>query len=232
MAERPIFIPWFEGQSLVKEKSVSFKWNPGLAIAQKRKNIEALHQAAALRQITPILECSTKSLDTLGSKLSAFNLQLITDCYGRLTLECAFQGSKVFEKGGPYTDLYRRDSRDAKGDVRLQESGVLIGFSFENQQYPLKPKTAFYDWLFIRSLYPHREYLRRLRQYAAFSDIEFNPERSINCQARSTALFVALEMKGLLERCHNSFGFFSEVLAPDALAQPHSQGEAQGTFSL
>lgn len=228
MAERPIFIPWIEGKRLVKEVTVAFVWNPGLAITQKRKNIDALHKAAALRQITPVLECSTKSEKELGKRLSAFNLKLPTKTYGSLTLECAFQGSKVFENGGPYTDLYLRDSRDAKGDERLQTSGVLTGFSFEDRRYPLIPKTAFYDWLFVRSLYPHREFLRELKQYAAFSDIEFNPERSINCQARATALFVALEMKGLLEQSHNSFEFFSEVLAPDSRAQPHSQEEAQG----
>ncbi len=90
------------------------------------------------------------------------------------------------------------------------------------------PKTAFYDWLFIRCLYPHREYLHRLHIYAAFSDIEFNPDRSINCQARSTALFVALQKKDLLDDCQKSFGYFSKILMPDSLAQPHSQDEAQG----
>jgi hypothetical protein len=230
MAERPIFIPWIEGSRLVKEVSVSFVWNPGLAITQKRKNIDALHKAAALKQIFPVLECSTKSDNALGSRLSAFNLKVGTAAYGELTLECAFQGSKVFENGGPYEDLYRQTSRAAKGDERLKRSGGLVAFSFEGHRYPLMPKTAFYDWLFIRSLYPHREYLRRLDRYAAFSDIEFNPERSINCQARSTAIFVALERKGLLEQCHSSFRFFSDILAPDAIVQPHSQNEAQGSL--
>ena len=35
-----------------------------------------------------------------------------TKHYGRIKLELAFQGSKVFERGGPFTDLYR------KGDMR------------------------------------------------------------------------------------------------------------------
>lgn len=35
--------------------------------------------------------------------------------------------------------------------------------------------------------------------YDAFTDIEFNPQKSINCQAYSIALFVALTKRNLLE---------------------------------
>jgi hypothetical protein len=56
-----------------------------------------------------------------------------------------------------------------------------------------------YDWLYINAIYPHREWLVRLNRYAGFTDIEFNPERSVNCQARSCALFVSLMTKGLLD---------------------------------
>jgi Aldo/keto reductase family len=37
------------------------------------------------------------------------------------------------------------------------------------------------DW------FTHREWLERLYRYAGFTDIEFNPSKSINCQARSCA---------------------------------------------
>ena len=119
--------------------------------------------------------------------------------HGEMPLECAFQGSKVFERGGPYTDLYGADVRDAKRDPRLRDSGVLIAFDFEGITFPLEPRTAFYDWLYVNAIYPHREWLMRLNRYAGFTDIEFNPERSVNCQARSCALFVSLMAKGLLE---------------------------------
>lgn len=46
------------------------------------------------------------------------------------SVETAFQGSKVFEKGGPYVDLLNGTSRDAKKDMRLKESGNLIEFLF------------------------------------------------------------------------------------------------------
>ncbi len=37
--------------------------------------------------------------------------------------------------------------------------------------------------------------------YEAFTDIEFNPNKSINCQARSVAIAVGLKKAGILEKC-------------------------------
>ena len=39
-----------------------------------------------------------------------------------------------------------------------------------------------------------------LIKYNAFTDIEFNDEKSKNCQARSVAIAVSLYKKGLLEK--------------------------------
>jgi len=228
MALRPIFIPWVDGLRLVQEVSVPFEWSPGLAPIQKKKNVIALHASAKQMGFAPLLEVSTKSESTLGQRLSAFNLKVATENHGTISLECAFQGGKVFENGGPFTDLYLSDSREAKRDERLTTSGKLVGFSFERQAFPIVPKTAFYDWLFIRSLFEHREYLKRLHDFAGFSDIEFNPKRSINCQARSCALFVALQKKGVLEEAFQSPKRFIEILTPDSFAQPHSQDIGQG----
>lgn len=227
MAERPIFIPTPESPRLVTEKLVEFVWNPGLAPIQKKKNVAALHQAAAERGFAPMLECSTKSEEVLGQRLSAFNLKVDTDLHGIITLECAFQGSKVFANGGPYTDLFNADSREAKKDSRLKDSGRLVKFRFEGQDFPITPQTAFYDWLFIKSLYPHRDYLKRLDKYAAFSDIEFNPERSINCQARSAALFVSLQTQGILEECVMSPLKFIEIRSVDLFPRAEKASGAQ-----
>ena len=44
--------------------------------------------------------------------------------------------------------------------------------------------------------------------FKAFTDIEFNPETSLNCQAWSCALYVALQNRGLLEDAmHDSTSF-------------------------
>lgn len=227
MAERPIFMPSQKTGRLVDEISVSFIWHSGLAPSQKKKNIQELHGAAAKRGYAPLLEVSTKSEEKLGQRLSAFNLKVELDDGGIISLECAFQGSKVFENGGPYADIFGSDSREAKRDARLTNSGKLIGFRFEGQDFPLIPKTVFYDWLYIRSLNAHRVFLERLHRYAGFTDIEFNPLKSINCQARSCATYVALDRLGLLGECVKSSDRFMRVLLPDSLEQPHSHADRQ-----
>jgi hypothetical protein len=192
MAERPIFVPNPDSDDLVKEVFLQLVWSPGFALVQKEKNIDALHKAAEAAGYKNILEVSTKSEHKRGQHLSAFHLKVRTKGLGDVPLESAFQGSKVFEKGGPFVDLYEMEPKDAKKDFRLRESGKLIGFDFEDNEWPLEPKTAFYDWLYAGSLYPHRDWIRKLSFHDGFSDIEFNPFRSINCQARSIALFLSL----------------------------------------
>jgi hypothetical protein len=212
MAERPVFVPSPSAPGLVRELYYEIRWNPGFAPVQKKKNIRALHEAAAVAGYSPVLEVSTKSDDKLGQHLSAFHLR-ISEGGQEIVLESAFQGSKVFEGGGPYTDLYSADPRAAKRDPRLQSSGKLVKFHFRGQDFPLNPKTAFYDWLYTKALFPHREWLDRLRIYTGFTDIEFNPQRSINCQARSCALFVSLRSKDLLESAVQSPECFLSVMA-------------------
>lgn len=209
MARRPVFLPAGpDSTNLVDVEDVDFEWSPGFAVSQKQKSIRALHEAAAGKGILPILEVSTKSPDSLGVRLSAFNLKVQHDAR-LIPLEAAFQGSKVFERGGPYTDLYDLEGTSVKRDSRLNDSGALIAFDW-NDRWPLEPKTAFYDWLYLHAVHELRVY-GELAEYAGFTDIEFNPARSVNCQARSCALYVSLRDRGLLE----------EVIAgtPDAFRQ-------------
>jgi hypothetical protein len=212
MAERPVFIPATTGTVFVQEMLINFLWHPGLAPSQKRKNVLELHKAAEARGLSPLLEISSKSDWEIGQKLSAFNLEL-TISGQKTTVECAFQGSKVFEHGGPYRDLYLKDSRDAKRDPRLRESGRLVEFSFAGDEYPTSPTTVFYDWLYFSALYPHREWIQKREKWAGFTDIEFNPARSINCQARSFAAFISLLKRNLLDDAMSSFEKFKLLLA-------------------
>lgn len=213
MAERPIFIPAPNDPALVREIYFRLVWNPGFAPVQKQKNVKALHEAAAAGGYAPLLEVSTKSEEKLGQHLSAFHLKVQSGTHGEIPLECAFQGSKVFERGGPFTDLYTKDVRSAKRDPRLRESGPLVGFKFEDVCFGLQPRTAFYDWLYLGAIFPHREWLTRLLRYKGFTDIEFNPERSINCQARSCALFVSLMVSCRLEGAVESPECFRNLLS-------------------
>lgn len=202
MAERPIFVPVMEGPVLVRTYYVDFQWFPGMSVLQKQKSVDSLHSAALrLPGIHSVLEVSSKSREELGIALSAFNLTVQTLKHRRkFCVECAYQGSKVFENGGPYIDLFDKTAREAKGDERLRNSGRLVGFHFYRTDWALEPQTAFYDWLYINALRKKEGVVEELQKYSAFTDIEFNPEKSINCQAYSVALFMALHNRSLLSQ--------------------------------
>lgn len=123
MAERPIFIPDLTVPGFVREISLSIVWHSGFAPVQKKKNIQELHRAAIEAGYAQLLEISTKSDLDLGQRLSAFNLAVSSNKLSSIPLECAYQGSKIFEHGGPYTDLYEIDVRSAKRDARLKRIG-------------------------------------------------------------------------------------------------------------
>lgn len=221
MARRPIFIP-DSSSPYVEEKNIEFQWYPGFAKSQAQKSIKSLHQATERSGISPILEISGKSAEYLGVSLSAFNLPIRIE-NDRMSVECAYQGSKVFENGGPYTDLYSRLSREAKTDPRLRNSGELIAFKFYGEDFPIKPQTGFYNWLYIKALGQNQNLARELKNFQGFSDIAFNPKRSINCQARAAAIFVSLSQhhQQLLEKIlkndknKDSFNIFSGIVSQE-----------------
>lgn len=214
MATRPIFIPK-STFPFVAEEQLEFEWYPGFAKTQAQKSIASLHNAAKIKGINPVLEISSKSRDKLGIELSAFNLKL-THKGKYLSVECAFQGSKVFEQGGPYTDLYGASSRDAKTDERLKNSGKLIKFIFFDESFPTIPMTVFYDWLYIVALWQNPQLAQQILAYRGFTDIVFNPKRSINCQARSAALFIALNEKNEIENIANDKEYYINLMTKRA----------------
>ena len=209
MATRPVFIPIFESESLIKKDNIEFQYYSGFSVGQKQKSIVSLHEAIHEKYgFKNILEVSSKSQDQLGIDLSAFNLMIFDKKSNKkFSVECAFQSSKVFEQGGPFIDLLDRTSREAKKDQRLKESGELLKFIFYDREWDLLPRTAFYDWLYINALNVNPQYHEELSQYEAFTDIEFNPEKSINCQANSIAMFLSIKKKGLLDQIKNQDSF-------------------------
>ncbi len=209
MAKRPIFIPEYSENAFVNRDNIDFHYYSGFAVVQKQKSIASLHEAIHEKYgFEKILEVSSKSQDQLGIDLSAFNLMMVDKKSNKkFSVECAFQSSKVFEQGGPFIDLLNRTSREAKKDQRLKESGNLLKFVFYNREWDLLPRTAFYDWLYINALNANPQYHEELSQYEAFTDIEFNPEKSINCQANSIAMFLSIKKKGLLDQIKNQDSF-------------------------
>lgn len=164
----------------------SFEWFPGFAVSQKQKSIESLH--AAIRKTDADarpLEVSTKSKLLIGGKLSAFHLKLHQN-----TLENIFQSAKVFEKGGPYPDLLQVSPKEAKRDKRLRDSGPLKAFQYQGEEFPLFPRTVFYDYIYIaavkESLTPAE--ISEISNFDYFTDIEFNPAKSLNTQARAVSI--------------------------------------------
>jgi hypothetical protein len=227
MAKRPIFVPLHDGKRYVLERYVDFHWHAGFAKSQKQKSIRALHEMA-LREygVQHPLEISSKSEDPLGVALSSFNLSFTTKLGRMLTVEAAFQGSKVFEHGGPFVDIFEKSPIDAKRDERLRSSGALAKFSFFGSDWALDPKTAFYDWLYINALLKNPELVDQLTDRDGFTDIEFNPERSINCQARSAALFCALyhteKLNFALESRENFLSLYK-----GRVSDPHMPGQVR-----
>jgi len=196
-ATRPVFVPDANG-ALVRETSISFTWHPGMALAQVQRSLDSLHQEAANSGLSPLLEVSTRSRSPLGVRLSAFNLRLHTTISSEpVTVEAAFQSSKVFEGMGSLGHLISwDDGRAIKAEVSEYRDVPLEGFIFENSRWDLTPLTAFYDYLYLRALcdtFIDEPDLRdALGQFVGFTDIAYNPKKSLSCQARSCALFVAL----------------------------------------
>ena len=215
MAERPVFIPSTNGNKLVDIKNIEFDWHKGMAPSQKKKNIIELHSNANKKGIQNILEVSTKSENNLGVLLSAFNMKIISDSNKELSLESVFQGSKVFENGGPYIDLYNKNGYEVKKDDRILNSGALIGFEYENVKWDLEPKTAFYDWIYLNSLKTIIGIEEDLNVFDAFTDIEFNPKKSFNCQAKSCSLFVSLLRRNIFNEVMDDKEKFIHILMND-----------------
>lgn len=222
MVVRPVFIP-DPDPPFVKESQVSFQWHSGFALSQKAKSIASLHNAALELGLTPVLEVSSKSQSEFGVALSAFNLKIRVPGVDTIPLESAFQGSKVFRAFGSCSDLYRENPRSAKHAAKERDRGDLLQFEFAGDIWELEPKTAFYDWLYLRALRESMESeLSKLIRYAGFTDIEFNPQRSFNCQARSCALAVSLTRNGFLEEATSSKSAYLDIINDGKRAQRRS----------
>lgn len=207
MAKRPIFFPnpRRSDSHPVIDQLIEFQWYPGFSLAQKQKSIAALHSAvvSSTSLICP-LEISSKSPSSLGVELSAFNLQLSfrSSCALTASVETVYQGSKTFN-GCPRSDgdrfaLGPRESRHRARE--LEGNGRFSGWEIGRYEFPLASGIDFYNWLYLGALHQRPDLLRGLVSYDCFTDIEFNPKKSLACQARSAALarYCVLYQRSLL----------------------------------
>ncbi|EDO9795049.1 hypothetical protein GO117_06140 [Campylobacter fetus] len=214
MANRPCYIVNLKNiNNLVIQENIDFKFFSGFAKSQKQNSIVSLHESIK-NQVgfdVKILEISSKSLQELGKKLSAFNLEI--DIKGiKASVECVCQGSKVFEFGGPFTMLYKMQSIDAKRFDRLKTSGNLDYFDLFGEIWELEPKSAFYDWIYINALHQNNDLAKEIIRYDIFTDIEFNPKKSYSNQAKAAALYVAMHKLNLLDIALKSQNDFLSIL--------------------
>lgn len=155
MATRPVFVVSLDDKFCIKENT-DFEFFSGFSDKQKKRCICSLHKEyLKANNGKKVLEISSKSEDKLGVGLSAFNLMLKTKNGKEVSVESAFQAGKVFENGGPYTDLLDVSSKIAKKDERLKNSGRIISFCFDGIEFETEPKTYFYNWLYINALHLH-----------------------------------------------------------------------------
>ena len=196
MSVRPIFIPSIHKDTFVHSLDINFTWFPGFSKEQKQRSIKSLHEEALKKDgVKNILEISTKSLDQVGIDASAFNLKLKPKNLAKASVESLYQGSKVFENGGPFIDLYQGSALAAKKDERIKTSGELIGFHFQGVDWGLND--FFYDWLYLMGLNQNPKLAKELLKFNAFTDIEFNPKKSYNCQAYTAALYISASLRGI-----------------------------------
>ena len=213
MAKRPCYRPLDKFVGYRTVESPEFKWNPGFAFSQKQKNVVALHDA--IHRLDPsakVLEISSKSLQPLGVSLSAFNLKFQhggAEC----SVESVFQASKVFDGGvGPFPELYSHDSREVRHHVQDASAGCrLLAFELDGVRWELAPKAAFFYWLYIQALLANPGLAEDVKGFDAFTDIEFNPKRQVNCQAAATAFYVSLCRMGKLEEAMSSSEAFLKL---------------------
>lgn len=204
MAIRPVF-EVYEKPPFFRKRDTEFTFYSGFSMTQKTRCVNSLHESyLADNPDSRVLEISGASTSELGRSLSAFSLMIIPESGEPYSVECAFQGGKVFENGGPYSDLLYKTSKEAKTDQRLRDSGKIIGFRLGEIDFPSEPKTFFYNWLYVTALSSHREFYAELLEYDAFTDIMFTPSKSLNCQAEAAAIFVSLNRCGKLEEALQS----------------------------
>lgn len=205
MAKKMVFIS--DGLNPFYEKLINYTFVPGFAPTQRKKNVQNLN--AAISAIFPdlkTLEISTKSDSELGRQLSAFNLKL----NGKY-VESIFQSSKVFDDGKQYNFLIDKKPLEAKRYIQSLPKQEIIKFKFNDVDYSMNPKSMFYDFIYIKALNNNQELAVKLKDYDVFTDIEFNHNKSINCQARACAIYAYLLKTNNVEKYINNLELFKSL---------------------
>lgn len=127
----------------------------------------------------------------------------------------------------PISDNPRELKSLLKAFMKANKNAKLSHFAYKGEIFEtnagvVNSESYFYDFLYFRALLENfsQSEIRQILQYNIFTDIEFNHKVSINCQARSCALYCyALfndkvdfymesreKFKGLYEKLHKKNG--------------------------
>ncbi|WP_300920106.1 DUF6977 family protein [uncultured Dubosiella sp.] len=136
-----------------------------------------------------------------------YSLDMLGICVPSLKKEFSITNimaaAAVYEKGGPYVDLYGTAPEKAREDERLKTSGALLSYQFEKQTYPSQPDDLFLIWLVFLALQENRMLSQKVCGYENFS-CAFD-ERI----AKAYCLYASLCVNGLIRKIHT----FSELEA-------------------
>lgn len=215
MVMRPVFM--FRDNKH-QEVPVEFEWVKGLdnhLIVQRYLN---LHES--IKEIYPdvnLLEVSTKSLNPVGKSLSPFILKT----HNGITVEALYQGSKIYEYGGPFQELYQRSSLEAKNHAKGKDLGDVIGFQLGRLIFDTKPTRAFYTWLYITVLMQNLDLADNLMEYNAFTDIHYNPKTMNVCQAYACSVYYTLRQGNILDLAMESYPNFCKVIYGMKVEEPY-----------
>ena len=194
MAIRPIYISTNIIENPFIEKDVSFEWVKGMSYTQKCKRRDSMYKAISnmnLYYMDKVLEVSTKSNKELGVNLSALKLTIPLTSGREETVENIYQSSKV-----------------------LDENNKIKEFKFHNTIFEKDPYSMYYDYLYMLGLYCHKEYHEELSNYGIFTDIEFNPKKQLNTQARAVAIWNTLyrnNMTNILENQNEFKEYYKSI---------------------
>lgn len=229
MARRTVFRP-IKTPPFYEEVEVEFEWEKGRpSLANARRNAAKLAEAAREQLNIRVIEIS-RAANTDGAKpaypayvkkLSAFKLEVLITKSPRkkLPLEVVYQKAKVWEgREDNLTDLATlrlkgvKGGRAAKKEANQQRAAgsILKKFCIKIgdccRDFPIEPKDAFYNWLYILSIRQEhnkdlydailKEVENETLEGIGFSDIFFKKEgkggERYSCQARAVAIFVGL----------------------------------------
>ncbi len=212
MAKRLYFIAKPSYQGLIVEKTINFEYFRGQNPKQKRKSVDAMqHAIMATESGGKILEVSKESTSDLGIKLSSINLMYKTREGKSYPVLNIFESSKVFEFGGPYRGLLTADPNDLKNDVRLKDSGRLLGFHFEDVPYSLTPRSLFFDYIYIKALNDRKTIHDELLNYDMITDVTYQMGKMFASSARACAYFISLKKTNLIDEALESTDSFKEI---------------------